>query len=302
MKWIKWNPTEWLHSTCRDELLPAERATFHDYVCLAALPGMSPGQFKFLSNNSLARQLNTPVEIISSTNQKCTEQHRILITDNIEGQVCTIMNWSKYQTISDSLSSVNKKQKKLTKSVNKTSKQTRLDKIRSDKTRKDLDYIGQNFRILTPHPVDNSNKKQQFSNNFSEFWKIYPKKVGKIACWRKWRQLQKFDQLPEIKIIISAIEKQKTTDQWRQGYIPNPLTWLNQGRWDDDITTMNGCKKDERNKRSYGRPWIPEPDLPKEALEDLERGKEASRQLRLRKAEAAKTKSAPNNNTEKVPP
>jgi len=58
MPWIKWYPTDWLHSTCRDDLSAAERATFQDYVCLASLRD-PVGQFKVSSWDAIARQLNT---------------------------------------------------------------------------------------------------------------------------------------------------------------------------------------------------------------------------------------------------
>lgn len=37
---------------------------------------------------------------------------------------------------------------------------------------------------------------------------------------------------------MQAIAKAKASEQWnREGgrFIPNPTTWLNQGRWDDEI-------------------------------------------------------------------
>ena len=70
---------------------------------------------------------------------------------------------------------------------------------------------------------------------FAEFWKEYPKKVGKAGCLKAWTRLKPtadlFDQ------IMNTLAKQKASDQWRREggrYIPNPLKWLNQGRWDDE--------------------------------------------------------------------
>jgi len=37
--------------------------------------------------------------------------------------------------------------------------------------------------------------------------------------------------------MIAAVSTAKASDQWQREngrYIPNPLTWLNQGRWDDE--------------------------------------------------------------------
>jgi hypothetical protein len=42
--------------------------------------------------------------------------------------------------------------------------------------------------------------------------------------------------------MLAAIAKQKKTDQWTKDggqYIPNPATWLNQGRWQDEVTVVS---------------------------------------------------------------
>lgn len=45
---------------------------------------------------------------------------------------------------------------------------------------------------------------------------------------------QKFTQ-EQIKQIYKAVMKQKESRQWIRGIIPNPSTWLNQGRWEDEL-------------------------------------------------------------------
>lgn len=69
---------------------------------------------------------------------------------------------------------------------------------------------------------------------FEEFWKAYPKKVGKDAAKKS------FDKRRPSKAVLQemlvSIEDQRKTDQWRKDggqFIPNPATWLNQGRWKD---------------------------------------------------------------------
>lgn len=76
------------------------------------------------------------------------------------------------------------------------------------------------------------------SNDFDRLWITYPKKVGKQAAIRAYRSHIK--QIPPIEQLLAIVDRQKQTDQWKRGYIPNPATWINQGRWDDDITSMDG--------------------------------------------------------------
>ena len=74
---------------------------------------------------------------------------------------------------------------------------------------------------------------------FAEFWKAYPKKVGKASCLKAWKKLKPTAELHDH--IMAALEDQKRSEQWqREGgrFIPNPLTWLNQGRWDDEPTEV----------------------------------------------------------------
>ena len=53
--------------------------------------------------------------------------------------------------------------------------------------------------------------------------------------------------------MIAAIEAQKASEQWtREGgrYIPNPATWLNGGRWEDEMT---GGSANTDNSGNFGR-------------------------------------------------
>ena len=73
---------------------------------------------------------------------------------------------------------------------------------------------------------------------FEMFWKVYPKKVGKLAAMKAWFKIRPSKELCEK--IVEAVAQQISSEQWiREGgrFIPHPATWLNQGRWDDEIIT-----------------------------------------------------------------
>lgn len=83
--------------------------------------------------------------------------------------------------------------------------------------------------------------KSNQPNGFDEFWVKYPKKVGKGAAEKSWVKLT-----PPLDDVLTAIEKQKQTDQWSKDsgkFIPNPATWLNQRRWEDEVTITNQSNK-----------------------------------------------------------
>jgi len=70
---------------------------------------------------------------------------------------------------------------------------------------------------------------------FADFWAVWPqsdRKVAKKQCATKWKAHNFNSQLPAI---IAHIEAMKQTKQWRGGYEPAPLTYLNQERWGDGL-------------------------------------------------------------------
>lgn len=85
---------------------------------------------------------------------------------------------------------------------------------------------------------------------FDRFWEVYPKKVGKGDARRA------FDKVKvDVEDLIAAVERQKGSDQWtRDGgrYIPNPSTWLNQGRWEDELAAGG-----DHSVQQHGAPMGP---------------------------------------------
>jgi len=84
-------------------------------------------------------------------------------------------------------------------------------------------------------------KPVAFSAEFLEFWAVYPKKTCKDYAYRCW---QKAKKKASAQVMIAAIKKQVADNHFKgsdgQDYIPNPSTWLNQGRWDDEINKKKG--------------------------------------------------------------
>lgn len=68
---------------------------------------------------------------------------------------------------------------------------------------------------------------------FEIFWNAYPTKVGKQPARKAFDKVK----VP-VETLVAAIERQKCSSQWSKDggqYIPNPATWLNQGRWTDEL-------------------------------------------------------------------
>lgn len=68
---------------------------------------------------------------------------------------------------------------------------------------------------------------------FVRFWSAWPRsprKVAKAECLKRWckRGLES-----QAGAIVADVEAMKATKQWRDGFDPAPLTYLNQRRWED---------------------------------------------------------------------
>lgn len=94
---------------------------------------------------------------------------------------------------------------------------------------KELDI---NKLYLGQKTCEDISKKEEL---FESFWKVYPRKVGKEKC-RNWFKSHKPKQ-DLVQKMIEAVDEQKKSKQWSDPqYIPHPYTWLNQGRWEDELT------------------------------------------------------------------
>lgn len=88
--------------------------------------------------------------------------------------------------------------------------------------------------------------------DFAAFWSAYPRKVGKDAALKAWKKRNGNLSLPAV---LKAIAEQRETDQWKKDggkFIPHPATWLNQGRWQDDVSTYPTEGPTVRQRESSG--------------------------------------------------
>jgi len=82
----------------------------------------------------------------------------------------------------------------------------------------------------SPSPPSSANGGADGS--FEEFWKAYPRKVGKDAARKAWKKRR-----PALTTCLEAIKRQQASEQWQKNggqFIPNPATWISQGRWEDE--------------------------------------------------------------------
>jgi hypothetical protein len=100
----------------------------------------------------------------------------------------------------------------------------------------------------TDTDTDTDKKKDIVDESFAQFWSIYPVKAAKPQCRKKWgtKACQKIAE----KIIADVIAKTKGDQKWLEGFAPNPLTYLNQERWNDPIRSAANANSSSGGKLS----------------------------------------------------
>lgn len=76
--------------------------------------------------------------------------------------------------------------------------------------------------------------KDPYSAEFELWWAKYPKKKGKDGAWNAWKKKKRDKRLPSVDELIEKTEQAKMSDEWRNGFIPDPSRWLNEARWLDE--------------------------------------------------------------------
>lgn len=77
-------------------------------------------------------------------------------------------------------------------------------------------------------------EREEQVSSFDDWWKLYPRKVGKQKCQRFWAS-KKLDAIADqmIEKLQEQVEYQYSNSEPR--FIPHPYTYLNQGRWEDEV-------------------------------------------------------------------
>jgi hypothetical protein len=80
-------------------------------------------------------------------------------------------------------------------------------------------------------------RPKEYSWEFNEFWKNYPRKTGKANAWKSWWKAAENQEGELLRLCLLALDWQRECDQWVKDsgqFIPHASTWLNQVRWADE--------------------------------------------------------------------
>lgn len=96
--------------------------------------------------------------------------------------------------------------------------------------------VANNKNRLNKEPIQTPHTPKGADALFDTFWTAYPVKVGKDAAKRAFTKRKPTPEM--LREMLKAIAEQKTSLAWIKEdgqFIPHPATWLNQGRWMDEV-------------------------------------------------------------------
>lgn len=159
------------------------------------------------TDEMISRNSNIPLEIVKEGLAKFEELELIEIINDIT----KLSNWSKWQAVDG------------------------LEKIREQNRKRKAEERARKKNAQQPkEPTEK--EPSHMERRFAAFWAAYPKKVGKGAAEKSFAKYKPDDELTAR--MIQAVQAARRSDQWQKDggqYIPNPATWLNQKRWEDEI-------------------------------------------------------------------
>lgn len=144
------------------------------------------------------------------------------------------------------------------------SPETRVHKkTNSEKTKIEEDHEGSSSseddgQSDAPPPADKREKARnaEYDSEFEDWWRAYPRKVGKDAARIKYRAVRKGGTSEQALLdALAAHAAGWHRERRAKAYIPHAATWLNQGRYADEDLPGSDADGRATNTRYDGAYW-----------------------------------------------
>lgn len=175
-----------------------------EYFFNGKIGHLKPGQF-ITGRDSLSKTLTIHRSKVERILKVFENEHQIEQQTTNKFRIITILNWEEYQ--------VSEQQNEQPVSIQRATNEQQMSTIKKEKKEKNI-----------------------YTSDFLSFYNSYPKRIGRDAAWKAWQNCN--GRRPDLVDLIQAIENQKKSENWTKEngkYIPHPSTWLNQGRWADEV-------------------------------------------------------------------
>ena len=154
--------------------------------------------------DKLASETSLSVQKVRTSLNRLKTTNEITINSTTKGTIIQIVNYKKYQVVTDKQQTDNKPVTNEQQTDNKPSTTNKNEK----------------------------NKENEKKKRFLLFWDLYPKKINKKDSLKKWMKLSD-EEINEISKTIKLFIAYKPFEDYTH---PNPTTYLNQRRWEDVIS------------------------------------------------------------------
>lgn len=163
------------------------------------------------SRDQLAEETGLTQQSVRTALNKLKSTGEITNTASPQGTVITVVNYDKYQILTNSL----------TNDQPTNNQQTTNDQPVNNKLNKINKLINLNSCASEP--------------SFDDFWAAYPKKKSKGDALKAWNTLKPSSEL--FAIMMERLATAKTCKDWVKDngqYIPYPATWIRARGWEDE--------------------------------------------------------------------
>jgi len=119
----------------------------------------------------------------------------------------------------------------------------------------DNDNIGAQSKNKSKNKSKSKNKnvRDLYRSKFDQFWNAYDKKVGRKPTLQQWRNLE-LEDINQILLFVPKYVQATPDPQFRK----NPLTFLSQRAWEDEIIERKENGKNNGIQRSNGTKFLDE--------------------------------------------
>lgn len=224
------SPTFWTDSKVDEDFTPEDK---YFYLYLLTNPHTNICGCYEIGFKQMARDTGYNEETVRHLVRRMETVHKVIRYDRTTREVL-LLNWSKYNW-TDS--------EKLLTGVNKAASFIKAEPFKKyvlailngdTPDTLSIPYADtMETSVSVSDTVSVSVSDKEYTDNFEKFWEAYPKKVGKKEASRAFKKVKE-----PLNVLLDAIEEQKLSEQWSKKngrFIPNPATWLNQGRWEDHL-------------------------------------------------------------------
>lgn len=228
-------PSFWTDSKVDEEFTPEDK---YFYLYLLTNPHTNICGCYEIGFKQMARDTGYNEETVRHLVNRMEALHKVIRYDRTTREVL-LLNWAKYNwSSSEDLKTGVRKVTTFIKSESfrqyvlslLDGEMPNIDPLETVPT-PSSDPRGTSVSVSVSDTVSVSDK--EYTDNFEKFWEAYPKKVGKKEASRAFKKVKE-----PLNVLLDAIEEQKLSEQWSKEngrFIPNPATWLNQGRWEDHL-------------------------------------------------------------------